>query len=50
MITLTWLSNVFEMFVTGVIGQFDFLNIPAFTAGGLKNKIICLVKCNEEIL
>lgn len=49
-IALTWLSNVFEMFVTGVISQFDFFDIPSFTAEGLKSKIICIIKRNEDIL
>lgn len=40
LIALTWLSNMFKVFITGVIGQFDFLDIPAFTTGCLESKVI----------
>lgn len=38
LIALTWLINVLEVFVARVVGQFNFLDVPAFATGCLENK------------
>lgn len=38
LIALTWLINVLKVFVAGVVGQFNFLDIPAFATRCLENK------------
>lgn len=38
LIALTWLINVLKVFVTRVIGQFNFLDVPTLATRSLENK------------
>lgn len=50
LIALTRLFNVFEVFVAGIVGQLDFLDVPALATGCLGNKVVRVIMYLKKVL